>query len=760
MPLLYATICVNLFGFHLASGQTSWATVLAVPVLCIMVYRLFKWRGVNAEALEPAEVDRHLQGNLRFTRILCLIFLAWSLSLLVEGARDQQQYVVVFAGLAALGCAVALACAPVAAKQPLLLLALPIAAWSIASGDLADAVIGVSIAILVVLVRRMIVVQDEGMVALLEANASLAEERARSQANEERYAYASQATNDLIWDWDVTTDTVVWNGAIRTHLGYPEDEIGGSMSWWRANVHPGDVERVLKHLDEVMASRFEKFEDEYRFRKSDGSYAYIFDRGYIIRDERGAARRMVGAMQDLSDRKDAEEKLLLAATRDPLTKLPNRTIFRQRLAAAVEAAVLRNLPSSVLLLDLDEFKQINDLLGHDAGDALLKGLAERLTEILPNSYEVARLGGDEFGIVIPEMEADDEVAACAAAILQQLREPFVHEGRILDCGATIGAARIPKDGRTPEEVIKSADIALYAAKARNRGGYTLYQPHLGAELQQRLSMLQLAKTAVREDRIMPYYQPKVNLADGAVIGFEALLRWRHTSQGTQQPDTIAAAFEDIELAAAISDKMIEQVLVDCRNWLDGAVPFGHVAINAAAAEFRQADFAERLLHRACEAGVPISLIHVEVTETVFMGRGADHVAPALTMLSNAGATISLDDFGTGYASLRHLKEFPVDEVKIDRSFVDDMCVDAGDEAIVRGIISLANSLGLKVVAEGVETRAQADRLIEFGCDFGQGFLFSKAVPAERVPAVLALAQMALLPTSQTPSSLRLVAAKE
>ena len=736
IPLLYATICANLFGFHLASGQQSWSPVFAAPALCIIVYRLFYWLRLRADALSPDQLSRHLDGNLKFTRVICLLFLGWSGWILVNGTADEQQYVVLFTSLAAIGCAVALACVPAAATQPLLLLALPIAAWSIASGDAPQVVVGVSLGIVVMLIRRMLVVQNEGVLALLESKSALEAERERSRASEERYAYVSCATNDLIWDWDLTTNSLIWNDAVRTQLGYSREEVGRSIEWWEAQLHPDDAGRVSKHLRGVMESGGEKFEDEYRFRRSDGSYAYMFDRGYIIRDATGAAVRMVGVMQDLTERKAFEEKLLVAATRDPLTCLPNRSAFRQRLAAIVQSALHDNRHSSVLLLDLDDFKQVNDMMGHDAGDALLNELAGRLTASLPEQYEVARLGGDEFAILAPGLGSESEVEACAAIILRKLHEPFVHQGRVLDCGATIGAAIIPKDGRTPEEIMKSADIALYSAKANRRGGYTVHQPIHRLEIQQRLSMRSLAKAAVRDDRLVPLYQPKVKLADGRVVGFEALLRWRHGSRGLQLPDTIAAAFEDFELAKAMSDSMVEQVLVDVRAWLDRGVPFGHIAINAAAAEFRRPDFAEGLLDRLEKAQVSTRFIQLEVTENVFLGRGADGVGRSLHMLSSAGVSIALDDFGTGYASLRHLKDFPVDEIKIDQSFVRDMEVDAGDETIVRGIINLAKGLGLKAVAEGVETQAQADKLTKLGCEYGQGFLFAKAMPAIRVPAMV------------------------
>jgi EAL domain-containing protein (putative c-di-GMP-specific phosphodiesterase class I) len=249
-------------------------------------------------------------------------------------------------------------------------------------------------------------------------------------------------------------------------------------------------------------------------------------------------------------------------------------------------------------------------------------------------------------------------------------------------------------------------------------------------------MLQLAREAIRCDRLLPYYQPKLDLESGSVIGFEALLRWRDPRGGIHLPSTVHAAFEDLDVAAAISDRMIERVIADMRVWLDRGTEFQHVAVNASAAEFRRDDFAERVLEQLRAASIPTSRFQLEVTETVFLGRGAESVHRALGLLSANGVQIALDDFGTGYASLRHLKDFPVDIIKIDRSFVRDMGTDPGDEAIIRAVINLGRSLGIKIVAEGIEKPVQADGLIELGCDFGQGFLFSKAVPASRVPGLV------------------------
>jgi len=248
--------------------------------------------------------------------------------------------------------------------------------------------------------------------------------------------------------------------------------------------------------------------------------------------------------------------------------------------------------------------------------------------------------------------------------------------------------------------------------------------------------VQLARDAINDDRIIPFYQPKLDIQTRQLVGFEALLRWRMSNGRIGHPASIEAAFEDSSVAAAISDRMIERVIADMRGWLDKGIEFNHVAVNSSAAEFRRDNFAERVLEQLRAAKIPTRCFQLEVTETVFLGRGAEYVHRALALLSSQGVKIALDDFGTGYASLRHLKQFPVDIIKIDQSFVRDMEADPGDEAIVRAVINLGRSLGIKVVAEGIEREEQAQRLIELECDFGQGFLFSKAVPASRIPSLV------------------------
>jgi diguanylate cyclase (GGDEF)-like protein/PAS domain S-box-containing protein len=455
-----------------------------------------------------------------------------------------------------------------------------------------------------------------------------------------------------------------------------------------------------------------------------------------VMDAAGHPARLLVVSRDITHQKQSEEQVRWLANHDSLTNLPNRLLFQERLDRMVESRADGETRFALLLLDIDEFKRVNDTLGHDAGDALLCAFADRLKAASRADDLVARLGGDEFAVILHGVDAEEDVTAAVEAIMAALRAPWTHGSMVLDCDASVGASLYPTDGTCRAELMKHADIALYVAKAAGRGNLKLFQPQMRSEMQNRISMLALARDAVEKDWIVPFYQPKLDLESGNIAGFEALLRWHHPGKGFQSPDTIQAAFEDLTIAAGISDRMVAAVIDDVRTWLDLGVDFGHVAINAAAAEFRSGDFAERLLGRLEEARVPPRFVQLEVTETVFLGRGAECVERTLKTLSAAGVKIALDDFGTGYASLSHLKQFPVDYLKIDKSFVRDLASRPDAAAIVRAVINLGHSLDIEIVAEGIETAAQEARLVAEGCNYGQGYLYSRAIPAGEVPEVV------------------------
>ncbi|QAY76316.1 EAL domain-containing protein [Sphingosinicella sp. BN140058] len=445
--------------------------------------------------------------------------------------------------------------------------------------------------------------------------------------------------------------------------------------------------------------------------------------------------RLLVTARDVSDQKHAEQKARWAAGHDTLTDLPNRALLQQRLDAEVVGETASDRPFALLLLDVDDFKRTNDTLGHDAGDALLIALAGHLRAITGGDDMVARLGGDEFAVILPDVTEAEALLDFSRRLAAAMRLPFLHDGNLLECRASIGAALFPDHGASKSDLLKSADLALYAAKAMGGGTLRIFEPGLRDAFHQRSVMLKTGKHAIDAALVVPFYQPKIDLQTGLFAGFEALLRWRDGAR-IRTPDTIAACFDDPVLAVELGDRMIEQVIRDIGAWRAGGTEFGHVALNASPAEFRHDDFAERLLGRMRQHGLDPGDIQVEVTESVFLGRGAEYVERALNTLAAGGIGIALDDFGTGYASLSHLKRFPVDVIKIDRSFVTDLQCDENDGAIVDAVIGLGRSLRKQVVAEGIETRAQHDLLVALGCHVGQGFLYGRPMPADQVPAAL------------------------
>jgi diguanylate cyclase (GGDEF)-like protein len=449
-------------------------------------------------------------------------------------------------------------------------------------------------------------------------------------------------------------------------------------------------------------------------------------------------RLVVHQHRYLIDQVISHSQVRSLAYADPLTALPNRALFAERLDASLLDADRTGGHVGLVVLDVDHFQWVNDAMGHPTGDALLKEIGARLVRAVPANATVARLGGDEFAIILPGLCAEDARVETIKALLRDLGQPLLFEGRLINASACAGAAMWPADGRDAEELLKSADLALHAAKAQGGGAIRGFVPALRHGMERRTGMLTDARSALRDDRIFPYYQPKVRLMTGEVVGFEALLRWRHLEKGHQAPDAIGAAFEDIELAAQLTDRMMDLVFADMRAWLHAGVTFGKIAINASSADFLRGRFATRLLERLEHFEVPASLLELEITESVFFGQLAESVVGTLNALNYAGTTIALDDFGTGYASLSHLKQFPVDVLKIDRSFVSKLTDNDEEEdaAIVGAVINLAQSLGIMTVAEGIENREQAAYLRRKGCDLGQGYLFSHAIPATLVPGLI------------------------
>ncbi len=445
----------------------------------------------------------------------------------------------------------------------------------------------------------------------------------------------------------------------------------------------------------------------------------------------GKIGRVFGAVQDITERKLAEARIQELAYRDLLTSLPNRVSFVDKLGRTIDTAREAGSPVALIKFDVDHFRDVNDALGHKTGDALLQSLANTLWQCFGSSGTVARIGGNEFAAILCGVVAD-EAERLAHDFVDQAKQ-LRPENFVLPLGLSAGLAVFPEHGDNAEAIIKNAKLALLQAKARRRGSIVHFDPGMRETLDGKNALFCRVWAGIENKEFLLHYQPIVALRGGTVTGLEALMRWNDPKLGLLAPGHFMAAFEEPELSVALGDMALDLAIAQMRQWLDTGIEFGNVAINLTTAQFHRADLAESILGKLARAGVPPQRLTLEVTENVYMAWGADVVAAAIHKLHDAGVEIALDDFGTGYASLAHLRQFPIDKLKIDKSFVQS----PASVGIVDAVINMGMSLGMRVVAEGVEKPEQLSLLRLNGCDYVQGYIFAKPLAPDLVADFIA-----------------------
>ncbi|WP_377842107.1 putative bifunctional diguanylate cyclase/phosphodiesterase [Bosea sp. UC22_33] len=545
------------------------------------------------------------------------------------------------------------------------------------------------------------------------------------RVSEERLRLALRASRMAAWELDLETKWVDRSENSMTLLGLSS---GPSVDFM-ARVPTQDHEHITTFWQDVMVNG--SGATEVRYLLPSGAQTWL-----ALRAERKDEKRLIGLTFDISDRKAAEDVIWQTANHDPLTGLANRALFQVRLNEALERAEAAGSGVGLLLLDLDDFKDVNDTLGHAVGDLLLQETALRLSTFVGTDDTVARLGGDEFAIILAGIGTGRDAISRAAEIVEALRAPFQHETRALSTTVSIGLASFPEHHREPAELMKDADIALYRAKEQGRSQAVVYTSAARETMEQRVTIAHDVRIGLAAQQFVPFYQPKVSLNGAGIVGFEALARWKDPIKGILTPAYFGSVFSEQAISLALGDQMIRQVAADIRSWLDLGLECGRVAVNLSTAEISDPKLASRILRILEDAQVPTVHFEVEVTETAFLGRRTAAASSILNELHEAGVSIALDDFGTGFASLLHLKQFPVDHVKIDQSFVRNVITDGSDTAIVTAIVSLAHAMGMHTTAEGVETIEQAARLRDTGCDSAQGYLYERPLEGARIPAIM------------------------
>lgn len=580
-------------------------------------------------------------------------------------------------------------------------------------------------------------------VTLARIGTQLSHKRAQEalRESEERYALAARGSNDGLWDWNLQVNSVYFSSRWKSMLGFQESEIGDKPEEWLERIHEGDRERVKQEIAANQQGLTPQFESEHRVLHKDGSFRWMLSRGLAIHNASGKAMRMAGWQTDITEGKVS----------DPLTGLPNRLLFTDRLVRLIKHARRRKgYLFAVLFLDLDGFKMVNDSLGHLVGDQLLVGVANRLEKCLRatdmvarvgRDFIVARLGGDEFTVLLDSLKDPADAKQAAERLMKTVAAPFVLSGKEVFTSVSVGIALSnAATYELPDEILRDADTAMYRAKSLGKARYEVFDADMRASVMARLQLEMDLHRAIARNEFSNYYQPIISLASGEIVGFESLLRWGHPTRGQLGPEEFIAVAEETGLIRELGWWNLRESCRQMSEWRAKYSAYSNltISVNLSPKQFVQPNLIEDIQSVLSEFGLPSSALRLELTESTVMGDPSTAIE-MLEKIKALGISLAIDDFGTGYSSLSYLHRFPLDTLKIDRSFIsgigDGKNSEEGTE-IARTILPMASNLHLEVVAEGVETSEQLALLMRLKCKYGQGFYFSKPLPAADAAVLL------------------------
>ena len=565
------------------------------------------------------------------------------------------------------------------------------------------------------------------------------EKREMEQAlaeSEERFSLAVRGAKDGLWDWNLKTNSIYFSPRWYEMLGCEPAEVSPNPEGWFARVHPDDLDLLKGRIDVHLSGTVPHVECEYRMRHRDDDYRWMLCRGVALADKDGSPYRMAGSQSDITGRK----------TNDALTGLPNRQFLIDRVQHAIERGRRsEHFRFAVLFLDLDRFKMVNDSLGTSVGDRLLAAVGVRLKNCLRSVDTVSRVGkmlarlrGDEFAILLEDVRGVDDAMVVMRRVQEELARPFEVEEQEVFMSASVGIALSDPEYDLPDDMLRDAAMAMHDAKNAKDASFVVFDGGMHQRAMQRLRVEMDLRRALDREEFVVYYQPIVSLQSGRPVGFEALARWQHPEQGLVSPGVFIPIAEEIGLIVGIGKFVLNDACRQFRLWLDQAPASGleFVSVNLSAKQFAEEDLVEQVEEAVADAGLEPHHLKLEITETAVMDNAAQAIE-VLLRLKQFGTRLSIDDFGTGYSSLAYLNRFPVDTLKIDRSFVMNMTTDEEKLTIVETIIMLASKLNMEIIAEGVETEEQQHLLNRLGSEYAQGFLFSRPVPSAEAGKLLA-----------------------